>query len=195
MLTDGIRLVGNSDIERELVSLRGTDFPASPDNGDVFQITVPSVLYPGKQPGIYYWSAAQNDWIEQTDTERDPYDMSVTIVGRPKPDAIVAQVVMPRTAILLANLSKSKAVAQTAATATAVFNINQVDIDGNVLESIGTITFAAGQKIGVVAATVADVETILAEDEILSIKAPLVRDATLKEISVTLAGRLAVLNT
>lgn len=194
MLTDGIRLIGNSDIERELISLRAPDFPASPENGDVFQITEPSVSYPGKQPGIYYWSEASNDWIEQTDSERDPYDMSVTIVGRPKPDAIVAQVVMARTAILLANLSKSKAVAQTAPTAEAVFDINQVDIDGNVVEAIGTITFAAGQKIGTFAPAVADTEIILAENEILSVKAPLVRDATLKEISVTIAGRLAILN-
>lgn len=194
MLHDGIRLVGDTDISRELVSRRGAEFPDSPSTGDIFQLIETSVNFPSKGPGIYIWSSAENTWIEQTETERDPYDMSVTIVGRPKPDAIVATVVMARTAILLANLTKSKAIAQTAPTSQAVFNIDQVNIDGDVTNSLGTITFEAGQKIGTVAATVPDTETILAEDEIISIKAPLVRDATLKEISITLAGRLAVLN-
>lgn len=195
MLVDGIRLVGDSDIERELTSRRSQDFPDAPANGDLFQITENSVKVPGKGPGIYYWSEAEGEWVDQSDTERDPYDMSVTIVGRPKPDAVVATLVLPRTAILLADLDKSKAFAQVPAASNAVFSINQVDESGNVVDSLGTITFPAGQRRGVVAASEVGKEMILAEGEILTIKAPLVRDATLKEISVSLAGRLAVLNT
>jgi hypothetical protein len=191
MLADGLILIGDSAVTRELISRRGSVFPTSPVNGQNFQL---NIEVEGNTPGIYTYSESQSLWIQQTDSERDPYDMSISILGRPKPDDIVAQSIAVRTSIIAPNFDKSRAVTQVVSTSQAVFNISILDSSGALINNLGTLTFDMGARFGTFSATIADKAMMIQPGELLSIKAPLVRDATLKEISITLAGRLAVLN-
>mgnify|MGYP006865043185 FL=1 len=189
MKADGIDLIDNSEITREFIDNRGTEFPTEPTNAQVFQLTAP---VSDKLPGIYVYSEAQSDWIIQEDDEKQPYDIGMTVIGRPKPSAIVANYIAVRTASIYANFDKSLALAQEAATDQATFNLRIIDRDGNVVRELGTIVFEANAKDGVFSAT-APGDMLIQRGEIVSLKAPEVRDATLKEISITIAGQLAVL--
>jgi hypothetical protein len=70
--------------------------------------------------------------------------------------------------------------AATAATSDAVFNIN---VDGSL---VGTVTFPAGQQTGVVALTT----TTITANTTFEIVAPTPQDATLADITLTLAASL-----
>lgn len=191
MKIDGIDLLDYSEITRELTDSRGTEFPASPTNAQPFQLTAD---YNGYVEGIYVYSSAQTDWILQEDDESNPYDVSVTIVGRPKPDAVVANHIAVRSFAIYADFDLSKAIAQDAATNETVFTVRIIDSEGVVDRTFGTVTFAANGKSGTFTSTVPGEPMLVSRGEILSIKAPELRDATLKEISITLAGQLAILN-
>ena len=190
MKVDGVDLIDGSKISRELIDFRGTIFPETPEDGQLFQLTA---TVDTKEPGIYVYSAARSDWIIQEDKERQPYDIALSVIGRPKPDAIVANYIAVRTATIYADFDKSLALAQDAATSEAVFSMRIIDSDGNVVREIGTITFAAGVKAGTFTPATPSVPMLIQRGEIVSLKAPEVRDATLKEISITIAGQLAVL--
>jgi hypothetical protein len=191
MLYDSVNLVGDSKVRRELVSRRGTTLPASPVNGQLFQLTVVDNTY---QPGVYMYSVAESDWVLQTDEEDNPYDMAITGPGRPKADAVIAQAIMVRTMVVYAGFERSLAICGVPPTAEAVFEINVLDKQGNQIDQLGTITFAVGTIEGVINPARPTEQSLLQAGEVISIKAPTIRDATIQNISITLAGKLAILN-
>ncbi|SBV38287.1 hypothetical protein BN7874_118 [Phage NCTB] len=191
MKIDGVDLLDDSEISRELVSSRGATFPVAPTNAQKYQLTAPEGEY---VPGIYIYSSNAAMWVLQEDEERNPYDISVTIVGRPKPDAVVANSIAVRTFVFYSNFEISQAVAIDAATDETVFTIRIVDANGDVDRTLGTVTFAAGAKVGVFSPTIPNEPMLVSKGEIVSVKAPELRDATLKEISISIAGQLAILN-
>lgn len=108
-----------------------------------------------------------------------PYDIGVYFDGAPGADEDILKFVAVRSFFLGATLANSRAVATVAATAITSFDIER---DGVV---IGTMQWAA-------AATVATFTLVSNEqfltDEVLGIVAPTIPDATLEDISITLAA-------
>lgn len=107
-----------------------------------------------------------------------PYDLAVYAPGRPGVGAVVMRVVVPRAVALAAGAPHSRAYAATTATAEAVFEIRH---NGT---AIGTVTFLAAGQTGVFA--VAAPVDLIAGDR-LEVVAPTTQDATLADVSLTLA--------
>lgn len=190
MKSDGLDLIGNSIVTRELIDRRGPSFPENPSNADLFQLTE---TVGEKEPGIYMYSQTSTDWIEQTDEESNPYDIGLSVIGRPKPSDMVAMHIAVRTGSIYKNFDRSLAVATDAASDQTVFQVNMIDEDGNVLRPLGTVTFEAAGKRGIFTAETADEDMIFQKGDIISVKAPEIRDATLKNISITIAGQMATI--
>lgn len=106
-----------------------------------------------------------------------PVDIGIWVVGLPSASEKILNFVSDRALTFPKNLAGSVAKAQTASTGTAVWNINKNG--GNV----GTLTFTASAT-GVFAMASA---MTLAIGDILNVVAPTSQDATLADISITLA--------
>ena len=108
----------------------------------------------------------------------DKYDLVAWIQGLPQTGERVFRMVVARAFSLPAGLTDSQASAETAATGTAAFSLTKNDV------LFGTVTFTASAT-GVLAAAA---ETTFAAGDVLEIIAPASQDATLSDISITLAG-------
>lgn len=110
-----------------------------------------------------------------------PYDVGTFCVGAPANGELLLRFNYVRAVTLPASLTGSRVTAGVAATATTDFDVK---ING---ASIGTIRFAAS---GTVATFVGFSATSIAVNDVLEIVAPATADATLANISFTLAGVL-----
>lgn len=106
------------------------------------------------------------------------YDVAFYFPGAPADDAIISRVVIPRACYLPSGGTDSRANAGTAATGSTTLTIRNGSTD------IGTIVWSASGTVG--AFTVAANRTLAAGD-VLSVVAPSSADATLADISITLA--------
>lgn len=109
----------------------------------------------------------------------DNHDFEVTVMGIPLANSLVAMYVSPAAFTLSASGVANALVASTAE-ATFSLKLNGVQI--------GTVVFSAGNPIGVVNS----VETSIAIGDVLSLYSPIITDATLTDVSVTIGGNGAV---
>lgn len=107
----------------------------------------------------------------------DKVDVGIFVQGRPQDAELVLQHVFTGAATFSASLTGSRAKAVAASTGTVAFSVKKNGVE------FGTITFTASST-GVFAGSAAS----FAAGDILSITAPASRDATLSDISITLAG-------
>ena len=112
-----------------------------------------------------------------------PADISGYKAGQPAADEVIARVPVVRRIRLKIDLAGSHASAETAATASADFDIR---VDG---VSSATMRFAAAATS---ATFIAASETVLEPGQVLSVVAPSTPDATLAGIGFTLAGSLVL---
>lgn len=110
-----------------------------------------------------------------------PYDIGTFCSGKPAVSERLLRFNYVRAVTLAASLSGSRVTARVAASAQADFDVK---VNGS---SIGTIRFAAA---GTVATFVSFAGTSIAVNDILEIVAPASQDATLEDISFTIAGVL-----
>lgn len=103
-----------------------------------------------------------------------------SVAGKPIANQLVGGGIAPYPITLVE--ADCSAIALTAATASTVFIIKRWS--AGTATQIGTITFGAGAKIGVVDITSA----AIAEDQQVTIHAPATADATLADISFSLKG-------
>lgn len=108
-----------------------------------------------------------------------PYDVGTFCAGKPSASEVLLRFVATRAFTLPASLTGSQVKAGTAATATTDFDLQK---NGS---SIGTVSFAAS---GTVATFTFASGVSFAAGDILAIIAPASADATLADISFTLAG-------
>ena len=110
-----------------------------------------------------------------------PFDAVMFFPGAPTASAIVAQIVAARPLLFPGNLSGSEGYGKTAATASTVFDVKK---NGS---SVGSITFAASGTVPTFLTT-SGAAISLASGDRLEVVAPATPDATLANISFTLAG-------
>ena len=189
MLHDSPRVVGGSRISSELIdeSKRGVAFPVSPLDGDAFQLTVGIQDY---IEGIYIYSGSNVDWLLQEEVEQYPYDLALTIYDRPRSNDIVAKFMASRAFILKADFDNSMARANDVSSDAVVFTINKLETNESVTQ-LGTLTFNTGQSEGVFAPNISSKEMLIMRGETVYVQAPEVRDATLKNVDITMVARLA----
>lgn len=191
MLHDTPTLVAGSEIERQLVEegKRGQTFPISPSVGDQFELTETDQ---GKAPGLYVYASATKGWILQENSNDGAkfYDLALTVFDRPKSNALVAKHLSVRAFFLNANFDRSLAMASELATENYSFAVSVLEADRVTERAIGTIDFAAGEVIGTFNSITSD-PMIIDRHETLLVRGAEVRDATLRNIDITLAGRLA----
>ena len=108
----------------------------------------------------------------------DKYDVALYVQGRPQAGERVARFVVARPFSLPVGLIDSAASAVTAATGTGVFSLARNDVQ------FGTVTFDASTT----GALAAGAKTDFAAGDVLEVIAPASQDATLSDISITLAG-------
>lgn len=108
-----------------------------------------------------------------------PYDIGAMIPGAPSASLVVMRYKFPRAVAFPASLTNSQGVAGTAATAQTDFDVLKNGV------SFGTIRFAAA---GTSATFIAAGSSSFAAGDVLTVIAPGTPDATLADISFTLAG-------
>lgn len=109
----------------------------------------------------------------------EPWDLSIFVPGTPSASALIARLIVPRAGSFPVNLVGSFATAEVAATATSTFDV----LKNGVVQ--GTIEFAAASATG--AFSLASGLSLVGGD-VLAIQAPATPDASLSDISFTLAG-------
>jgi hypothetical protein len=174
----GLTLPEGSKIETAPLdnSKRGTAFPANPKHLDIFEI-----IEGGATPvGIYAYNERTTQWVRK-ETVSYPYDVGMSIAGKPEANKTVAMVVLVRPTIIPKSFGGSKAACDVAATAAAAF---VVKLNGN---QIGTINFAAGQLVGTFTGPAADLLCVAGDK--LTISSPATADATLSYVAATLMGQ------
>ena len=109
----------------------------------------------------------------------NPYDIGCSVAGTPAANATLLRYPMPRAVNFPAGMTNSKAIANTAATASATFSVKK---NGT---QFATFAFAAS---GTSATFTAASATAFAAGDILTITAPATPDATLADLGIALAG-------
>lgn len=179
MLTDGLTLVGNSEIGREVVDSgkRVSALPSTVTDDEVIRLLVQEG---NNLPGLYLGKGG--NWIALDSPVSKAYDIASGVVGKPEDDATILNVPMVRAVDFDANMGGSVGKAITAATAETSFEIRK---NGT---AIGTMVFAAA---GTDASFTVASAVSFAVGDILSIHAPATADATLADFGYTLKGVLA----
>jgi len=145
-------------------------FPTSPTNNQVFT----------SNGNTWVYNSISMTWVSQNLT---PYDFTVVVLGKPTVSQIVAQFDIVRNIYFPVNFINSICTASTAASASTIFNVN---LNGTL---IGNIIFAAGSSTATFS-TVSANSTLIASGSVLTIVAPATPDATLANVTGTLAGYL-----
>jgi hypothetical protein len=158
--------------------------------------------YDGENEGFTFWAAdafeGDGGWYVRSDDPEassgwygpftnkgprggDAYDLFFFDPDRPVSNELLQEFPFTRIVTFPAGLLASKARAGVAPTAEAVYHFMKNGVEW------GTCTFAAGETEGVFAAA-SDATFDPDEDDILAIYAPLVQDATIRRVAITLAG-------
>lgn len=174
----GITLPEGSKIETAPLdsSKRGTAFPANPKHLDLFEI----IAGGAQAVGIYAYNERTTQWVLK-DTVSYPYDVGLSIAGKPEANKTVAMALMVRPTILRKDFVGSKAACDVPATGAVVFPIKLNGVQ------IGSINFAAGASVGTFA-YVPTADLLMVAGDKLTISSPVTADATLSYVAATLMG-------
>jgi hypothetical protein len=170
MIIDGINLVEGTSILNPTIA-SGIAEPDNPNVGELFFNTV------GAELKIY--NGTGWEIVQAGDSAVTPYDISVTIFGKPASAAAVGRFVAVRDYALPANLTGSKASCSTAPTAQTVFSLKK---NGT---QIGTITFAASATTGTFSMAS---QVAFAPADVLTVVAPSPADSTFADAQFTLVS-------
>lgn len=189
MLHDSPRVVAGSKISSELVdsTQRGTAFPADPTNSQLFQLTE---QLDDNAPGIYVYSVTATKWVMNDDTERHPYDIAMTVWGRPMSYRPIAKIISPRTFIIDNGMVKCKAVCEEASSERTDFSVKT--IAGGITTEIGTLTFMPGEFDGAFTSSLGHDILVLDGEQLFLINEG-DRDGSLRDLAITFVGHLATL--
>lgn len=185
MLADGLRLLDGSEISRTLVdsSLRGNTFPATPSDGDTFELLVQSGQ---NSPGIYV--RTNNEWvIKYPGNSLLPYDISGSTIGTIANGATIARFVAARGFTLRSGFEYCVAICAIAPASDVTFTITRQTNGGS--STIGTIFFATSETVGIYSQNGSGDIEILAGD-VLSVVAPNPVDQFISDVMFTLSGSL-----
>lgn len=176
MLNCSITLPTNSQIIKEEIdpTKRGTAFPSNPQHLQVFQI----IAGGAQAVGVYIYNQAKAAWL-LADQSNFPYDIALSVVGKPDANKVVAKVVMPRPIKVPANFLGSLAVADVAATASFTLTIKVGTT------TVGTVVFGAGSTAGVFNYALSG-DLIIERGEVLSMTSQATADSTLSFPSITI---------
>lgn len=116
--------------------------------------------------------------VEASDSALRPFDLETFVNGPPADGATVLQTVLARTAQLPAGGGNSQGYASTAATSASSFSITRNGV------SVGTVNFGVGANVATF--TIASDVAFVAGDRI-ALVAPSPQDASLSDVSITLA--------
>lgn len=156
-------------------SKRGTVFPSTPAHLDLFEI-----IEGGAHPvGVYAYNLRSAQWVPLANVQF-PYDVGLSIAGKPEAAKTVAMVALVRPTILPKDFAGSKALCDVAATAVATFTIK---LNGN---DIGTIVFGIGATVGTFTGPANDMLCVAGDK--LTVSSPAVADTTLSYVAATLLG-------
>lgn len=173
----GINMPSGSKVETSPMdsARRGTAFPSNPAHLDLFEIVeggVPAV-------GVYAYNLRTTQWV-LIHTVSFPYDIGLSIAGKPEAAKTVAMVIVVRPTVLPANFQGSIASCDVNATANASFSIK---LNGT---QIGTIAFAAGNGVATFTGPASDIVCVPGDK--LTVTSPVVADSTLSYVAATLLG-------
>lgn len=169
MLIDSITM-SNGGFASGIRPPAGDTFPTGAQDSDQFRLNVQSGT---NKPGLYWYDAVKTAWINVAEPV---YDIAGSCNGKPTASATLTRFETPRAFSLQAALPGSVSDATAAATLAATLLIFKDAVQ------IGTITFAAGSKVGVMALTA---DTTFAIRNVLTVVAPAAVDATLANITFT----------
>lgn len=178
MLNCALTLPAGSQISKEEIesSKRGTSFPANPAHLQVFQIIAGGV----PTPGVYVYNLPKAAWL-LADQTNYPYDVALSVVGKPDINKVVAKVPMARPVRIPANFLGSLAVADVAATAAFTLTLKVSGV------AVGTVQFAAGSAQGTFTYSPTG-DLILERGDVLSLTTQGTADSTLSFPSIIILG-------
>lgn len=186
--TDEVELTGTINVIGGPLLLNGEEFIGPPGPAGATGATGPTGATGAAGPGVAAGGAVgqllgkSSGADYATEWQTQPYDLGIYIPDEPTADMICARVAAVRAFTLPASLTGSVASAGTAATASTVFTIHKG------VSSIGTVTFDASATAG----TFSFASSVsFASGDVLRITAPATPDATLSDISISLAGTRA----
>lgn len=186
MLVDGIRLVNASIIDIGVVEAgkQGATLPATGTVGDEYELTV---VYNGKQPGVYMWHGSE--WvIKSPDRSATPYDISCGSMGMLGAAAVLTRLAVPRAFGIKGAFFGSIAFAGQGPAANVALQIRRIDRQGTDVK-LGEIQYTVGDTVGLFVQDGSD-DMRFAPGEVMYIKGPDVADTTLSDLSITIAGYL-----
>lgn len=154
---------------------RGTVFPSTPAHLDLFEI----IAGGAQAVGVYAYNLRTTQWVPLANVQF-PYDVGLSIAGKPEAAKTVAMAALVRPTILPKDFAGSKAMCDVGATAAATFTIK---LNGN---NIGTIVFAIGATVGTFTGPATDLLCVAGDK--LTITSPAVADTTLSYVAATLLG-------
>lgn len=176
MLNCGLTLPTGAQIQKEEIdpSKRGIAFPANPTHLQVFQI----IAGGAQEVGVYTYNLAKAKWL-LADQSNYPYDIALSVVGKPDANKVVAKVVMPRPIRVPNNFLGSLAVADIAPTAAFTLTVKVGTT------TVGTVLFAAGNAVGSFTYSLSG-DLIIERGEVLSLTSQATADSTLSFPSITI---------
>jgi len=206
MLIDGIKIPVSATISDTVTNAsdRVTALPGSVTENRVIELTQQDGA---NGPGIY--KGISGSWVLQDDSLDEKittiessvdalsttvttvtfYDIAGNIIGKPDSGASVFMMVTPRNFTIPATFDNCKAVCATAATDASVFTIKKWNTSHTSSTTLGTITFATGQKIGTFS-QVGSGDMAVSSGETLEIVAPVTVDSTLADIAYVISSQI-----
>lgn len=188
MYVDTLEIAGESGITRQLLNqaLRGTEFPASPSDGDRFALTA---TYLGNPPALYKYISSEGKWIiTHPNFDMLPYDISGNVFGNMNDEDVILRHVSVRSYTIKEGFISCLATCVQAATVDTYIPIVQQSRSG-IQTELGNMVFMSGQTTGVFQQTTTG-DMLITAGEMLLMKAPLNVNKDLSDISFTFAGAL-----
>lgn len=188
MLVDGLSIADNSVIRREILdpARRGDTFPASPTDGDVFELTAESA---GRIPGIYVYISEDSSWVvKYPSSDAIPYDIAGAIFGTMNDADVVARHLSVRSYKIKADFKNCVAFAEVPGTADVSIEIYRIKRDATRVQ-LGTLLFSASDSVGVFS-QIGSGDMLIGAGETLMLQAPNPVNKDLADIAFTFAGSI-----
>lgn len=188
MIVDGLQITDESPLQRKLMdpTKRGTTFPGSPSDNDVYELTQ---SYLGNGPGIYFYSLADSKWVvKYPDGNVMPYDVAGATFGTMNDSDVIARHMAVRSYRLAEGFQSCVSGAKAAAIVDTSISIIRENRQG--AESVlGTLFYEAAETVGVFSQNGSG-DMIITAGETLILRAPDPADTDLADLAFTFAGTL-----